>query len=129
MLAPYTEDNVSRPMTYNRRHLLSATLSATLWGLADLAAAGSKKPGNRMPSIFVGHGSPMNALESNAFTRTLQKWGKDIGRPSAILVVSTPARNWPRRHRITIGPCSTPWALRVRVKHPGLCLRVFNLAP
>jgi 4,5-DOPA dioxygenase extradiol len=41
-----------------------------------------------MPSIFVGHGSPMNAVETNEFTRTLQQWGQDIGRPSAILVVS-----------------------------------------
>lgn len=56
--------------------------------MADLAAAGTAKPVQRMPSLFVGHGSPMNALESNAFTRTLQKWGKDIGRPTAILVVS-----------------------------------------
>lgn len=75
-------------MTYNRRHFMSATLSATLLSLADLAAAGTAKPVQRMPSIFVGHGSPMNALESNAFTATLQKWGKDIGRPTAILVVS-----------------------------------------
>jgi len=75
-------------MNYNRRHLMSATLSATLLSLSDLAAAGTAKPVQRMPSIFVGHGSPMNALENNAFTRTLQKWGKDIGRPSAILVVS-----------------------------------------
>jgi 4,5-DOPA dioxygenase extradiol len=67
---------------------MSATLSATLLSLADLAAAGATRPVQRMPSIFVGHGSPMNALESNAFTRTLQKWGKDIGRPTAILVVS-----------------------------------------
>jgi 4,5-DOPA dioxygenase extradiol len=67
---------------------MSATLSATLANLADLAAAATKKPIHRMPSIFVGHGSPMNALQSNAFTRTLEKWGKDIGTPTAILVVS-----------------------------------------
>jgi 4,5-DOPA dioxygenase extradiol len=67
---------------------MSATLSTTLMSLADMAAAGTTQPVQRMPSIFVGHGSPMNALESNAFTRTLQKWGKDIGRPTAILVVS-----------------------------------------
>ncbi len=78
----------THPMTYNRRHILSATLSSALAGLADLAAAGTSKPMRRMPSIFVGHGSPMNVLGNNAFTRTLQQWGKDIGRPTAILVVS-----------------------------------------
>lgn len=79
---------------------MSATLSATLLSLADLAVAGTAKPVQRMPSIFVGHGSPMNALESNTFTRTLQKWGEDIGRPSAILVVSA---HWltPHETRVT----------------------------
>lgn len=29
-----------------------------------------------MPAIFVGHGSPMNAIEENDFTRSLQATGK-----------------------------------------------------
>jgi 4,5-DOPA dioxygenase extradiol len=41
-----------------------------------------------MPSLFVGHGSPMNALTDNAFTRAWTALGKRIGRPSAILCVS-----------------------------------------
>ncbi len=67
---------------------MNVTLSSTLLNLANLAEATTAAPAKRMPSIFVGHGSPMNAVESNEFTRTLQKWGKDMGRPSAILVVS-----------------------------------------
>ena len=67
---------------------MSATLSATLTTLTGFAAAATKRPIVRMPSIFVGHGSPMNALQNNAFTRTLDKWGKSIGQPTAILVVS-----------------------------------------
>lgn len=42
----------------------------------------------RMPALFIGHGSPMNALESNRFT---QKWGElaaEIPRPIAILCIS-----------------------------------------
>lgn len=46
----------------------------------------------RMPALFVGHGSPMNALEDNPFTRSLQKLGAEFKKegkiPSAILVVS-----------------------------------------
>ena len=80
--------NAPPTMTYNRRQIMSATLSITLLNLADLAAAGTTKPIQRMPSIFVGHGSPMNVLQSNEFTRTLQNWGKAIGHPTAILVVS-----------------------------------------
>ena len=44
-----------------------------------------------MPVLFVGHGSPMNALEDNAFTRRLRRVGEDLRRrqpPAAILVVS-----------------------------------------
>ena len=42
----------------------------------------------RMPVVFVGHGSPMNAIEDNEFSRTWQKLQKDISRPKAILCVS-----------------------------------------
>lgn len=42
----------------------------------------------RMPALFVGHGSPMNAMEDNAFTRTWTELGKSLPRPEAILSVS-----------------------------------------
>jgi 4,5-DOPA dioxygenase extradiol len=75
-------------MQPNRRHILNATLSAVLSGVNELAQATSDKPAKRMPSIFVAHGSPMNAIEDNDFTRALKHWGQEIGRPAAILVVS-----------------------------------------
>lgn len=43
---------------------------------------------SRMPVLFIGHGSPMNALADNAFTRSLRQVGVDMPRPSAVLVVS-----------------------------------------
>src|SRR5215471_462756 len=46
----------------------------------------SNKP--RMPAAFLGHGSPMNALETNRFTRTWRSFGATSPRPRAILVVS-----------------------------------------
>ena len=46
-------------------------------------------PGPRMPAIFVGHGSPTNAIEDNPFTRALAKVGADLAEPPrAVLVVS-----------------------------------------
>lgn len=42
----------------------------------------------KMPVIFVGHGNPMNAIEDNAFTRSLGSLGQDLPVPKAILVVS-----------------------------------------
>lgn len=41
-----------------------------------------------MPVLFLGHGSPMNAIEDNAFTQSLKKLGASLPRPAAILVVS-----------------------------------------
>jgi 4,5-DOPA dioxygenase extradiol len=41
-----------------------------------------------MPAVFVGHGSPMNALESNRYTAVWQAIGASVPRPRAILVVS-----------------------------------------
>lgn len=42
----------------------------------------------RMPSVFIGHGSPMNALLDTPFTRHLRQLGERLERPAAVLVVS-----------------------------------------
>src|SRR5690348_2687342 len=44
--------------------------------------------GARMPAVFVGHGSPMNAIEDNAFRRAWSALGERLPRPKAILCVS-----------------------------------------
>lgn len=41
-----------------------------------------------MPVLFIGHGSPMNALETNAFTKMLGQMAAKIQMPKVILVVS-----------------------------------------
>lgn len=42
----------------------------------------------RMPAIFAGHGSPMNAILDNEYTSTWEKLGREIERPELILSVS-----------------------------------------
>jgi len=42
----------------------------------------------RMPVLFVGHGSPMNAIEDNAWSRSWRELGASLPRPRAILCVS-----------------------------------------
>jgi 4,5-DOPA dioxygenase extradiol len=42
----------------------------------------------RMPVIFIGHGSPMNAIEDNEFSKSWEVIGKSIPRPKAILCIS-----------------------------------------
>lgn len=41
-----------------------------------------------MPVLFLGHGSPMNAIELNEFSRGWQQIGKSLPVPNAILCVS-----------------------------------------
>jgi 4,5-DOPA dioxygenase extradiol len=42
----------------------------------------------KMPLLFIGHGSPMNIIFDNDYTRSLQELGKTLPRPKAILVIS-----------------------------------------
>jgi 4,5-DOPA dioxygenase extradiol len=52
-----------------------------------------------MPVLFVGHGSPMNAIEDNEFSRAWGELGTSLSRPKAILCVSA--------HWETVGTCVT----------------------
>ena len=40
------------------------------------------------PVLFIGHGSPMNGIEDNTFSRTWATFGKEIPKPKAVLVIS-----------------------------------------
>lgn len=44
--------------------------------------------GSVMPAAFIGHGSPMNAIESNRYTTSWRDFGRSVPRPRAILVIS-----------------------------------------
>jgi 4,5-DOPA dioxygenase extradiol len=46
------------------------------------------KSTRKMPVLFIGHGSPMNALLDNDYTRMLAGLGASLPRPKAVLVVS-----------------------------------------
>jgi len=43
---------------------------------------------DRMPVLFIGHGSPMNAIEENEFVTGWRNIGKSLPKPNAILCVS-----------------------------------------
>jgi 4,5-DOPA dioxygenase extradiol len=46
------------------------------------------KSSNRLPVLFIGHGSPMNAIDDNNYTRMLKALGEKLPRPKAVLCVS-----------------------------------------
>lgn len=41
-----------------------------------------------LPAIFIGHGSPMNTLETNGFTAAWQNFGRSLPTPRGILAIS-----------------------------------------
>jgi len=56
---------------------------------SDLMAMAANLPATpTMPVLFIGHGSPMNAIEDNEFVRGWKKIAASIPRPAAIICVS-----------------------------------------
>ncbi len=49
---------------------------------------GLKEQEEKMPVLFIGHGSPMNGIENNSFSRQWEQLGKELPAPKAVLVIS-----------------------------------------
>ncbi|MDX1583458.1 MAG: 4,5-DOPA dioxygenase extradiol, partial [Thermoanaerobaculia bacterium] len=43
---------------------------------------------DRIPTIFFGHGNPMNALQVNDYSRAWRRIGKSLPKPKAIVSIS-----------------------------------------
>lgn len=58
--------------------------------LSDLKTFSDSLPKQEknMPMLFVGHGSPMNAIEDNEFSRRWKVMGKELPQPTAVLCIS-----------------------------------------
>jgi 4,5-DOPA dioxygenase extradiol len=65
------------------RDLTAADLSPAARGSAPIAPMQGTAP-----VLFIGHGSPMNAIRDNDYSRSLVAWGQSLGRPKAVLMVS-----------------------------------------
>jgi 4,5-DOPA dioxygenase extradiol len=55
---------------------------------AVMVASNTESSSARMPVLFVGHGSPMNAIEDNRWSRAFRALGEQLPRPRAVLCVS-----------------------------------------
>jgi 4,5-DOPA dioxygenase extradiol len=96
-----------------RRRILGGSLASALTGLSSLVDAANRSTASgapaaplvRMPVLFIGHGSPMNAISDNGFTRFLQGWGSRLPKPTAILVVSA---HWLTKGTTLVGAQSKP---------------------
>jgi 4,5-DOPA dioxygenase extradiol len=90
------------PPEPNRREVLVAGAAALVAARAVAADPVPPPPPPRAPACFVGHGSPMTALDARkggAWTR----WASSFAKPKAILVVSA---HW-ERAPVTIGATTT----------------------
>lgn len=64
-------------------------VSLPVMNLKSLVAAATTYPVTPpMPVLFIGHGSPQNALWDNGFTRSLHALGKRLTPPKAMVVIS-----------------------------------------
>lgn len=56
--------------------------------MANNMLSSSMETTEKMPALFLGHGSPMNAVDNNIYTEGWKQIAKDIPTPKAILIVS-----------------------------------------
>lgn len=58
--------------------------------MAALAANATKERNlpMRQPALFISHGSPMNIIEDNPYTRSLKQLGTTLSKPKAVLILS-----------------------------------------
>jgi 4,5-DOPA dioxygenase extradiol len=90
-----------------------------------------------MPVAFVGHGSPMNAIEDNVWSRGFRDLGSRVPRPSAILAISAhwyirgtavTANHWPETIHDFGGFPEPLYEMKYLAKgDPGLANRVVDL--
>ena len=59
----------------------------TLGGLKTIADNLGEQD-EKMPVLFVGHGSPMNAIEDNEFSQRWRQMGREISKPKVVLCIS-----------------------------------------
>lgn len=77
---------------HRKSFLKSIMMSAAFLGTKPLQALAALEkelsPSTPMPLLFLGHGSPMNAIEENQFVRGFKALSNTLPPPQAILCVS-----------------------------------------
>jgi 4,5-DOPA dioxygenase extradiol len=67
---------------------ISGVMTLGSIGALNFFLEGKEKFEKKMPVLFVGHGSPMNAIEDNEFSRYWKKIAIEIEKPQAVLCIS-----------------------------------------
>lgn len=82
-------------MLIKRREFLRVTSLLSLSTLIDSTIAGGLAKTERVPALFIGHGSPLNAIAENQHTLAWRSLASKVTRPTAILAISA---HWQSRN-------------------------------
>ncbi len=68
--------------------LITTAAAMTTLGSFKTITDELKEQDEKLPILFMGHGSPMNVIEDNEFSKRWKAMGKEITKPSAVLCIS-----------------------------------------
>lgn len=67
---------------------MGGTISLSAFAPLNILMNTLAETDTKMPVLFVGHGSPMNAIEDNEFSQYWKKLASEIEKPKAVLCIS-----------------------------------------
>jgi len=91
-------------MLTSRREFIRLTSLLSLSSLLGPTAADGLVPTKPMPAFFIGHGSPLNAIQDNQHTLVWRDLASHSDKPAAILAISA---HWQSRNGSLL--TSNPW--------------------
>lgn len=91
-------------MLTSRREFIRLTSLLSLSSLLGSTTAGGLVPTEPMPAFFIGHGSPLNAIQDNQHTMAWRQLASHSAKPAAILAISA---HWQSRNGSML--TSNPW--------------------
>lgn len=68
--------------------IISGASAIMTLGSLNTLANSLERTENKMPVLFIGHGSPMNGIENNKYSQSWLKLAKEIPIPKAVLCIS-----------------------------------------
>lgn len=82
----------------NRRKIIKAGSAGAIWAALQ-PLLGKAAEAQRMPALFISHGTPLHAIWDNPYTRGWRELGQALPRPKAILSLSA---HWLTRGEVLV---------------------------